>query len=174
MQETFHASQDYYERGPWFDAVKALHTVPRFGPSRRLPHERSRLGQDVAPDGEPGDGDDLEIVADVAMLMGCYFCQIPEGKCQGQWYPMLYVQWMKYCNPIPDMRVPEGEGAALARGAGNLLHLGVECFQVDEHEVPYMLSIDHVMSMVYYQPGYLSMRAGEPDFYWVDTLWDCL
>ena len=42
----------------------------------------------------------------------------------------------------------------------------------DEHEVPCMLDIDHVQSMVYYQHGYKSMRAGEPDFYWVDTLWD--
>ena len=177
MRETFHASEDFYNRGPWYDAVKATHSVPKTGPNRRLPSERSRLWQVAGPaEAEEQaflEEEDLEIVADVALLKGCYFCQIPEGKSKGQWHPMLYVQWMKYC-PLPPITVPEGEHAALARGAENLLHMGVECFKRDEHELPYMLHIDHVASMVYYQPGYQSLRAGKPDFYWVDTLWDIM
>ena len=169
-----HASEDFYDRGPWYDAVKALHTVPRTGPNRRLQHERSRVAQAALADQNDNEDEvNLEIVADVALLLGCYFCQIPEGKCKGQWHPMLYVQWMKYCL-LPPIQVPEGEHAALARGADNLLNMGVECFMLDEHEHPYMLDIGHVTSMVYYQHGYNSPKAGKPDFYWVDTLWDCL
>jgi len=117
----------------------------------------------------------VEEVEDVAKVRGCFFFQIPQGRCKDQWHPMLAVEWMKYCDPIPHIQVPEGEGAALARGAKNLQSLGVECFIHDEHEVEYMLHIDHVSSIVYHQYGYFSLRAGEPpDFYWVDTLWDTL
>ena len=109
--------------------MKAMHTVPRTGPNRRLPTERSRLwlvdGPDAAEEQEFLEEENLEIVADVAKLLGCYFCQIPEGRCKGKWIPMLYVQWMKYC-PLPPIRVPEGEHAALERGAENLLNMGVE------------------------------------------------
>ena len=163
-----HASPDFYLRGPWFDAVNAVHTVPRAGPSRRRDHERSRVREEVDRVGEG----EMELVGDVAMVEGCYFCCIPEGQCEGQWHPMLYAQWMRYCDPIPDISVPEGEHAALARGAANLLHLGVECFEGDTFEVPVILRLDQVASLEYYAPGYKSMRAGEPDFYWVDTLWD--
>jgi len=174
VTETFHGSSDFYERGAWIDALKAMHTVPKTGQNRRLDHERSRVaGGEANLLGEVEEnGVEMEVVKDVALIRGCYFCQIPAGPCEGQWHPMLFVQWMKYCDPIPAIHVPEGEHAALARGAGNLLNLGVECFKADEHEIPYMLNISHVDSMVYYQPGYCTLRAGNPDFFWVDTLWD--
>ena len=155
--------------------MKARHTVPSTGPNRRLPGERSRLQEEGAERCLVQiDGREVEEVADVALLHGCYFFQMPQGAHQGEWVPIFYVQWMKYCNPIPHIRVPEGENAALARGADNLLNLDVECFIEDEHEVPCMLHIDQVQSLVYYQNGYHSLRAGDPDFYWVDTLWEKL
>ena len=144
---------------------------------RRLPQERSRLQQQAAVGrarARVGAGGCVEEVEDVAMLFGCFFCQIPEGRCKGQWHPMLLVWWMRYCDPIPHIQVPEGQGAALARGAKNLQNLGVECFEWDDHELGYMLHIDHVSSIVYYQNGYYTIKAGEPDFFWVDTLWDTL
>ena len=168
-----HAYPDFYKRGAWFDAVKAQHTVPSRGPGRRREQERSRVDKSDRPLA-PDDPAAVEVVDDVAMIQGCYFCCIPSGRCEGQWLPMLHAQWMSYCDPIPGIRVPGGEHAALARGAANLLHLGVECFEVDTHEVPLFLHLDQVSALVYYAPGFKSIRAGVPDFYWVDTLWDKL
>ena len=50
----------------------------------------------------------------------------------------------------------------------------MECVQEDPHEHPYMLVPDEVEEMVYLQNGYTTARAGDPDFYFIDTVWDKL
>ena len=72
------------------------------------------------------------------------------------------------------MQVPPGERAALDRCTRMLEEWGVEGIQVDEHEHPYCLSVDTVSGLCYTQNGYYTKRAGKPDFYFIDTMWERL
>ena len=162
------AHPDYYT-GPWFDAVFAEHEVIRSGPTRRLPceysyKERQRRQQ----------GDEQDVVEDVARIRGCYFAEVPSGPRQGRIVPFLHVSWMRYCDPWPDMRVPDQERASLMRCKDMLDQWGVEAIQPDPHEVDYMMQASEVARICYLQHGYLTPRAGAPDFWFTDTMWDRL
>ena len=76
VQETLHASEDYYGRGAWFDAVWAVHAVEATGQTRRRPTERSAAERRAIAAGAPRFCAEAE---DVARILGLYFCTIPEG-----------------------------------------------------------------------------------------------
>jgi len=64
--------------------------------------------------------------------------------------------------------------ASLKRCAKMLEEWGVEGIIQDEHELPYCLPPDEVASLCYLQNGYYSPRAGKPDFFFIDTMWERL
>ena len=169
-QEVLHASDNYYQRGPWYDSVRAWHRVPTTGPARRLPEERSRCGEVSEPAEAPG----FAYVQDVARILGLYFCVVPDGTHKGDVVPFLYVLWMQFHDCFPSIQVPSGEGASVLRCRDVLEEWGMECVRDDPHELPYMLVPDEVECMVYLQNGYHTPRAGSPDFYIIDTVWDKL
>ena len=70
--------------------------------------------------------------------------------------------------------MPEGEAASLDRCARMLEEEGVEGIQRDPHERPYCLQPDHVAGLCYVQNGYFTPRAGKPDFFFIDTMWEKL
>jgi len=49
---------------------------------------------------------------------------------------------------------------------------GVEGVQVDPNEYTYCLEVDQVAGMCYLQNGYFTARAGPPDFWFIDTMWE--
>ena len=170
-QEVLHASDNYYQRGPWFDSVKAWHRVPTTGGARRRPEERSRCREvSMVREEDPG----YEYVLDVARIHGLFFCRLPDGPKKGKVVPFLYVVWMQFHDCMPDIQVPRGERACVVRCRDVLQEWGIECVQDDPHEHPYMLVPDEVEEMVYLQNGYNTQRAGDPDFYFIDTVWDKL
>ena len=172
MREILHASRDYSNKGPWYDAVRALHMVPARGAGRRFSKERSRVRTE--PRRRTGGMEEAE---DVALIKRLLFCQIPEGAGPhgGEWHPMILCTWMEYFDAWAEMEVPEGEEACLQRIKGMLQQKGVETVRRDPHEWPYMLHIDQVCSIVYYQEGHLGDEdKDKPDFLWLDTLWECM
>ena len=175
VRETLHCTPMYYDKGPWYDFVKAKHRVPAKGPARRLPKERSR----VQKEGRQQDEEGWEETEDVALIQRLLFCQIPATAAAhaGEWHPMIMCRWMRYCDAWNHMVYDEGEGASMQRIQHMLEEMGVETVEKDPHEWPIMLHIDQVCSIVYYQHGSYDLKPrvhGKPDFFWVDTLWDTM
>ena len=177
-EETFHASDDYYKKGCWYDAVKARHAVPTHGPTRRLPEERSarerRAMRAAAAAGERYDGSTAE---DVAFIRGLYFCAVPGAHFphQGEQQfiqPFMHIEWCRYFNAFREMEVPDGEAADLGRCQELLAEWDIEGIRPDPHELPYMLLPDEVAGIAYLQQGFYEPRAGVPDFHFVDMMWD--
>ena len=123
VRERLHASADYYDRGAWYDAVVACHTVPRSGGQRRLPQERGRAERVGRV--RPADGED-EVVEDVAQITGLFFCQIPHGKHKGEWHPLIMVLWQQYFNAFgrDGMVIDDGDRAGMLRCQALLEELG--------------------------------------------------
>jgi len=169
-QDTLHASDNYYKGGPWYDSVKAWHCVPTTGPARRRPEERSRCQEQR----RAGPGPNEETVLDVARVRGLYWCTVPDGPQQGTVVPFMYIRWMRYFDCFPGIAVEEGARPTMMKCKALLEDWGVEGVKRDRHEYPYMLQPDEVESIVYLQNGYNSGTAGEPDFMFIDTLWDKL
>ena len=168
-KETLRASDDYYD-GPWYDTVSAKHQAVEHGAGRRLPSERShreRRGKEV----NLGPGQ----VLDPARIQGLYWCRVPDGQPrEGEVVPFLHVQWLRHFDCWTGFTVPEGDHAALQRCKAILDEWGVEGVEVDPHEFPYMMQPSEVSSIQYLQNGYYGQVAGEPDFWWTDTMWDKL
>ena len=72
------------------------------------------------------------------------------------------------------LQTSPGERAGTTRCVGILKEMGAEAVHTDPHEYPVMLSPSEVSSVVYLQHGWFTPRAGTPDFYWIDTMWDKL
>ena len=90
-----------------------------------------------------------------------------------EWHPIL-CRWMAYYDAWQEMVIEKGEAASMQRIKGMLQQMGVETVQPDEYELPYMLHIDNVCGIVYWQKGTHDLVGpdGLADFFWVDTLWD--
>jgi len=168
-KEMLRASADYY-LAPWFDTVSAKHQAVERGAGRRLPSDRShreRRGKEVGLG--PGE------VLDPAQIQGLYWCQVPEGQPrEGEVVPFLHVKWMRHFDCWARFDVPEGDRAAMQRCKAILDDWGVEGVQLDPHEYPYMMQPSEVAGIQYLQHGYYGQRAGEPDFFFTDTMWDKL
>ena len=113
-------------------------------------------------------------VLDVARIKALGFFEIPDGRFQGTLQPFLYVKWCKYFNVQDRLPCGPGEHAATRRCVGILKGMGVEAVCTDPHEYPIMLSPSEVSSAVYLQHGWFTPRAGKPDFYWIDNMWQQL
>jgi len=162
------ASADYYKE-PWFDAVSAKHRAVERGAGRRLPSERSHGERRGKVGLAPGE------VLDPARIRGLYWCQVPEGQPrEGEVVPFLHVKWLRHFDPWPGIAVPEGDRAAMLRCKAILEEWGVEGVEEDPHELDYMVQPSEVASIQYLQNGYYRKRAGDPDFWWTDTMWDKL
>ena len=87
---------------------------------------------------------------------------------------MIHVAWQRYFDPLNPcgMDVAHGELAGMQRCQRLLEDMGVEAVTADRHERPYCLAIDDIASKCYLQNGYFTARAGDPDFFWIDTMWD--
>jgi len=171
-QETLHASDNFYNRGPWYDAVRAQHLVAQVGDMRRLPEERSARERRAVAAAGPGyhwDG----MTDDVALIRGLYWFVIPDGvERAGEVQPCIYVQWQRFFNAFAHMRTGDGQGANMTRCRELLAEWDIEGVKPDPLEYLCMLQPDEVSGMVYLQNGYFTPRAGQPDFYWVDTMWE--
>ena len=102
------------------------------------------------------------------------FVQVPDGNLKDQIIPFLYVEWCSHFNVQEWLQTSPGEGAGTTRCVGILKEMGAEAVRTDPHEYPVMLSPSEVSSVVYLQHGWFTPRAGTPDFYWIDTMWDKL
>ena len=170
VQDTLHASPNYYKRGAWFDAVRAKHAVPATGQSRRRPEERSAQERRAIADGAPRYSG---VATDVARILGLYFCTIPEGAPSnaGEVFPFLYVEWQGFFNPLADFTdVPQGQHANLKRCMKLLAQWDIEAVRKDPLEFPYCLEPSQIDAIAYLQNGYFRQRGGAPDFHWVDTM----
>jgi len=172
VQETLHATPAYYDRGAWFDAIVAAHSVDAAGPMRRMPEERSAAERRGIAAGGPRHWD---VALDIARIQGIYFCTVPEGPRAGEVIPFLEVEWQRFFNPFARFTgVPSGQNANLQRCKELLDDWDIEGVIKDPLEETYMVEAAQIDRIAYLQNGYYSQRAGEPDFYWVDTMWDRL
>ena len=93
-QDVFHSAEDYYD-GAWHDCLLARHTVSRRGRARRMPTERSyRERKEQAAGLDIAEGEAL----DVARILGCHFCTVPDGARAGEVVPFFHIQWMHHFN----------------------------------------------------------------------------
>ena len=86
----------------------------------------------------------------------------------------MHVEWCRYFDAFPSIEVPHGEAAAHQKCRAELAAWDIEAVRLDETEHEYMLLPDMVASMVYLQHGHFTQKAGKPDFFWVDKMWDKL
>ena len=148
--------------------MSAVHVPQRTGPARRQPSERSHQERH----GGPRQGD---VVEDTARIQGCFWTEVPEGlPGAGLVVPFLYVHWMRRFDPWRRMAIAPGDRASVMRSKAIFDQWGVEGVEYDPNEYPCCLQPAEVASIRYLQNGYYTPRAGEPDFMWIDTMWDKL
>jgi len=131
-------SEDYYG-GPWYDAA---------------------MINAIADDGE------TEITG-IALVMCLFLMDMPDNPAGGgEPRKLLLIRWLRHHNPYP--LLPQVNRNSAMRGALKFLReeTDVRAFKISP-DPPQIVAPEMVASLVYVEKGYHTVRADDPDFYWL-------